>query len=79
MFNFFKKFEWLAFGGLGELFNSSLATENPSFRQLKIWTQDYINHQNIIDSIFNKNQSLAFDGLGELLNSSLATEKPSFW
>ena len=31
---FFKKFESLGFGGLGELFNSSLATEKPSFRQL---------------------------------------------
>ena len=49
---FFKKFESLAIGGLGKLFNSSLATENPSFRQLENWTQDYINHQNHIDSVF---------------------------
>ena len=29
---FSRKFEILAFGGLGELVNSSLATENPSFQ-----------------------------------------------
>ena len=51
---FFKKFESLAFGGLGELFNSSLAIENPSFRQLTIWTQEDINHRNPVDSVFNK-------------------------
>jgi len=50
----FKIFKSLAFGGLGELFNSSLATENPSFRQLTIWTQDYVNHKNLVDSVFNK-------------------------
>ena len=49
---FFRKFESLAFGGLGELFNSSLATENPSFRQITIRTQDYVNHQNPIAFIF---------------------------
>ena len=32
---FIHKIQILAFGGLGELLNSSLATENPSFRQLK--------------------------------------------
>ena len=26
--------KFLAFGGLGEIFNNSLATENPSFRKL---------------------------------------------
>ena len=30
----FDKFEILAFGGLGEIFNNSLATEKPSFWQL---------------------------------------------
>ena len=35
---FFKKFESLAFSGLGKLFNSSLASENPNFRYLRIWT-----------------------------------------
>ena len=49
---FFKKFETLAFDGLGELFNSSLATEKPSFRQLTICTQDYVNHRKPVDSIF---------------------------
>ena len=51
---FFKKFESLAFDGLGELFNSSLATEKPSFRQLTIWTQDYVNHRKPVDVVFNK-------------------------
>ena len=50
----FKKFESLAFGGLGEIFNSSLATKKPSFRQLTIRTQDYINHRKPMDFIFNK-------------------------
>ena len=34
-FCFLKKIKSLTFGGLGELFNSSLATEKPDFRQLK--------------------------------------------
>ena len=49
---FHKKNQILAFGGLGELVKSSLATEKPSFRQLKGLIQEYINHQKLIDSIF---------------------------
>ena len=79
MFYFFKKFESLAFGGLGELFKSSLATKNPIFQQLTIWTQDYVNHRNPVDVVFNKIFGNGdFGGLGELFNSSLATEKPIF-
>ena len=51
---FFKKFESLAFSGLGKLFNGSLATEKPSFQQLTIWTQDCVNHRDPVDVIFNK-------------------------
>ena len=44
----------LAFSGLGELSNSSLATENPSFRQLTVLIQDHVNHRNPVDHIFYK-------------------------
>ena len=50
----FNKFESLAFSGLGEHLNSSLAIKNPNFRQLENWTQDYINHRKHIDSVFHE-------------------------
>ena len=49
---FFKKFENLAFGGLGELSNSSLATEKPDFQKLTVFTRDHVNHWKPIDHIF---------------------------
>ena len=51
---FLHKIQILAFGGLGKRLNGSLATEKPSFWQLEDQTQDYINHRNLIDSIFNE-------------------------
>ena len=44
---FFHKNQSLGFGGLGKHLNRSLATEKPSFRQLKNWIQDYLNHRKI--------------------------------
>ena len=70
VFCFFKNFKSLAFGGLGELFNSSLAIENPSFRRLTIWTQDYVNHKNLVDYVFNK--ILKMDLSVALVNFSIA-------
>ena len=75
MLIFSQKIKILAFSSLGELFNSSLATEKPRFWQLTIWTQDYINHRKLINYVFGR---AASSGLGELLNSSLATKNPSF-
>ena len=49
---FFKKFESLAFGGLGKIFNSSLATENLIFWQLNNLFQEYINHRKLINYVF---------------------------
>ena len=49
---FFKKFESLAFGGLGKLTNSSLAIENPSFWMLNNWVQEDINHRKLINYVF---------------------------
>ena len=51
---FFHKIQSLAFSGLGEHLNGSLATEKPNFRHLENWTQDYINHRKLIDSVFNE-------------------------
>ena len=52
---FLHKIQTLAFSGLGEHLNGSLATKNPIFWQLENWTQDYLNHRELIDSISNKN------------------------
>ena len=41
---FKKKMKFLAFDGLGEFFNNSLATEKLTFRQLTVLTQDHVNH-----------------------------------
>ena len=51
--SFTKKLKVFAFGGLSELSNSSLATKNPSFRQLMVLNQEHVNHRNPIDHIFN--------------------------
>ena len=42
---FLHKIQILSFGGLGERLNGSLATENPSFRQLTNQIQDYLNRR----------------------------------
>ena len=51
---FLHKIQILAFGGLGERLNGSLATKKPSFQQLEDQTQDYINRRKLIDSVFNE-------------------------
>ena len=48
---FFHKNQSLAFGGLGEHLNCSLATEKPSFWQLKNRIQEYLNHRKLVDSV----------------------------
>ena len=57
MLKFSQIIKSLAFSGLGKLFNNSLATEKPSFRQLTSWTQDRINHRN--PKILEKELSVA--------------------
>ena len=54
VFCFSINLEVLAFGGLGELSHSSLATKKPSFRQLTVLTQGHVNHQKPVDHVFNK-------------------------
>ena len=54
MFCFSRNLKFLAFGGLGKIFHSSLATKNPSFMQIIVSTQDHVNHQNPVDVVFNK-------------------------
>ena len=49
---FFHKNQSLAFGGLGERLNSSLAIEKPNFWQLNSLVQEYINHRNLINYVF---------------------------
>ena len=49
---FCHKNQSLAFGGLGELFNSSLATEKPNFQQLNNLVQEDINHRKLINYVF---------------------------
>ena len=51
---FLRNLKVLAFGGLGKLFNSSLATEKPNFWQLTILTQDHVNHRKPVDHVFYK-------------------------
>ena len=65
------KLKVLAFGGLGEFFNNSLATEKLTFRQLTVLTQD----QPLFFIWVKNSQVVAFGGLGEAQNISLATEK----
>ena len=80
MFCFSRNLKVLAFDGLGELSNSSLATKKPSFQQLTVSTQDHINHRNPVDHVFYKilERELSMASLGELINSSLAIETPRF-
>ena len=76
MFCYLIDFKVLAFSGLGEIFKSSLATENPSFQQLTILCRTMIIHRNLAHYVICLNSSKrTFGGLGELSNSSLATEK----
>ena len=49
---FSKNLKVLAFGGLGELSNSSLTTENPSFWQQTVSAQDHVNHRKLIKHVF---------------------------
>ena len=50
--DFSKKLKVIAFGGLGELSYSSLATKNPSFRQLAVLNQEHVNHRKPVDHVF---------------------------
>ena len=52
MLSFSKKLKVLVFGGLGELSNSSLATEKLSFQQLTVLTQEHVNHRKPVDHVF---------------------------
>ena len=51
---FSRNLKVLAFGGLGELTNSSLAIERPNFRRLSKWVQEDINHRKLIKYVFGK-------------------------
>ena len=44
----------LAFGGLGKLLNSSLATEKPNFRQLKTGSQTTLTAKSSLNLFSNK-------------------------
>ena len=54
MCGFSRKMKVLAFDGLGELSNSSLAIERPAFQQITVSAQDHVNHRNLVDCFFIK-------------------------
>ena len=65
----------LAFGGLGEATENSLASEKGRFRQTRKRDKKGLNCQKRGESSIGKG---TFGGLGEAQNISLATEKGRF-
>ena len=91
MFGWLKKLEYLvlcflinlkvlAFSGLNERSNSSLATEKSWLLEANSFNSWHVNLWNPIDHVFYKilERELSMASLGELINSSLAIERPRF-